>query len=478
VKLDADKLRTDGLRLELPARDGETHRLELGPSGGVTGTYEHTAERIGLRSIRGEEMELTELVWHLSQGRVSAPSGLKLTEVFIDAEIARGEIKRRSRFVGTIRAGRAWAPSLRLQLGAPVELGEVQIEGLRLDVHGDGTLELQTESVQTSQAHLERDPFELTFSGLALPSGLEYRDNNLALPLIKAANVDFNVRLDGGEGQTATTSAQTTPKSKGKGSQRKPLDLRLLDGLNGHVNVDLAVDATVPIIRRRQATHRFRIPIQGGTLNYRRLERDLSTLEDAFLDFRVKEGNLILEKNIPMVPWDNKTLVYWELPEKDRTLAEQRVVRLSTLTRPIVPSARKEEEVEQGKKGIVLRKLGFENVSVDLGLDGPSTLSLPSGGIVHLGSAEDPALGRIQVRGDLVYVPDTETAATQLAVEAERIHGGVEELPLGGYRLNVDSVGLRAAEQVTVVFSGVRPQSVKGRLRDLRIGHGHLRPRR
>ena len=74
--------------------------------------------------------------------------------------------------------------------------------------------------------------------------------------------------------------------------------------------------------------HKLRVPVEHGVINFHELERDLSFLEDAVLDFEWKGDRLILEKDIPLVPFDNETLVSWRLDDEGQALADAERLRL------------------------------------------------------------------------------------------------------------------------------------------------------
>ena len=96
--------------------------------------------------------------------------------------------------------------------------------------------------------------------------------------------------------------APSEPAPKPAAAPGPPLlDFGLLDGLSGYLNVDVDVDVAVPIIGRRRATHKLRIPIAEGAINYRELEDNLASLEDSLLDFSVREGGLVLERGLPLL---------------------------------------------------------------------------------------------------------------------------------------------------------------------------------
>jgi len=241
--------------------------------------------------------------------------------------------------------------------------------------------------------------------------------------------------------------------------------LELLDQLRGKVDVDLTADATLPLIGQRRATHHFRIPISNGTLNFRRLEKSLSALEDAVLDFAVREGKLVLEKDIPLVPFDRKTLVAWTLDAAERKLADKQMVRLRRLLRFELP--RRNEPVEAEPSSVELRELLFDNIEMLLDLGGPARLELPSGGSLRAGSHKEAAIESLRVRGAVRYQTKVGAAEhTTLQLESKRLNFGLDEINIGAHALSSSEVQVAAIAPSKLSFSGARPGSLSTVLRD------------
>ncbi len=135
----------------------------------------------------------------------------------------------------------------------------------------------------------------------------------------------------GGSAPLTTTTSPTRSASPPEWTEV----MTLLDGLAGVINVELSLDLTVPVIGRRRATHRFRIPIADGAVDYMGLEKDLSTLESALLDFAIRDGALVLEMGIPFLPTRGlgKPILQWDLAPADLDLARRDRIRLAVLPR-------------------------------------------------------------------------------------------------------------------------------------------------
>src|SRR5690606_11056084 len=114
-------------------------------------------------------------------------------------------------------------------------------------------------------------------------------------------------------GQSSTTDVNEHTAEAALPQRRPWLDWNLLDSLTGHAHVDVGIDITLPLIGRRRAVHQLRVGVQQGRIDYRALESDLSALEDALLDFSVRDDALVLELGIPLLPTRGmgKPLIRW-----------------------------------------------------------------------------------------------------------------------------------------------------------------------
>jgi hypothetical protein len=251
--------------------------------------------------------------------------------------------------------------------------------------------------------------------------------------------------------------------------RRAPIDLSALDGLDGKIDVDLTADATVPFIGRRRATHHFRIAVDSGTLNYRDLEHNLSTLEDAVLDFRLRDADLVLEREIPLM---SKVLVSWPLEPREMSLAERHLVRLARLFDYRLEAERDEDEAPSGFE---LRELSFDGIDVHLSLAGGATVPLPGGGRLELGRDGTPALDELLVKGVLRHRPGA-TDRTKLQVGAVGLNLALESIPLGGRTLGVSAVTIGAVERGSVRFVGLAPDGADATIKDLELSSLRLTP--
>jgi hypothetical protein len=298
------------------------------------------------------------------------------------------------------------------------------------------------------------------------PLRLEVRDVALSDLTVHGANITFaEARVgDGSLELSLASEKQGKPGTSSAPDPARParprvFDYRLLDGLSGTLHVDAVVDMTVPIIGSRRATHKLRLQVEDGSIDYRELESDLAALEGSLLDFSLREDALVLERGIPLLPTRGfgKPLVYWDLSAEDMVLAHRRRVRLSVLPSARLANDLKEErepkERESTQAMFALRRLGLENIALKLSLN-----EVP--GVV------DAALRllsweRLEAHGEIQH--ELLGQAREGVVHAE-LHGlttAVHDLALGSSRLSVARVTLGKLHDAALLFVGLKPTHVR-----------------
>ena len=248
-------------------------------------------------------------------------------------------------------------------------------------------------------------------------------------------------------------------------------DWDFLDAIDGHLNVDLFVDTKVPLLGRRRATHHFRIPIEHGTVDYRGVEDNLHWLEDAFLDIEVADGKLVLEQDLPLVPFAGKALVWWNLDAKELELARQRRVKLRTLLTPELPSP---APSKRKKPSVTFHQYGLRNLDVDLSLRRHAEVVVGDYARVKLGSGNRPGVVELKLRGDLQYHMRRELEPTSVAGTLHRLSAGDTALTFDPVTIAASSVELGPLDEAKIGFQGLRPRWLTAKLaaatlRDLRV---------
>lgn len=243
--------------------------------------------------------------------------------------------------------------------------------------------------------------------------------------------------------------------------------LPLLDGLAGQLDVDLGLDLTVPVLGRRRATHKFRIPIEAGALDYRKLENDLSTLEDQLLDFSMRDETLVLEMGIPFIPTrgKGKPILRWDVQGGDLDLARENRIRLAML--PQFEMASEDNgNGSSGKSRVSLRELSLQNLSASLRLDHaapPSSLPLRR-------------IGELALRGDAHHAVETQPRDGNANARIADVELGPMNIAIGAMTLGFQAATLASAD-VDTALAGMRPRSIGAQLRGLQFTNLDLAPR-
>lgn len=341
----------------------------------------------------------------------------------------------------------------------------------------------ESPSVRVAQARAEqvsyREPGRsVRVSFVALPQGLTFVEDVVEIPQLDLGEIRAELALVG-RGSTPPSTPTSAPSpspasvpsptgsaapAAGAEGAARASALRWLDGLRGQANIDVYVEATYPVYGARKVTHPLRIALEKGALDYRSLEDGLAPLEDAVLDIELEGDALILEKDLPGVPFDNQTLLRWPLDAEELALARVGRVRLSTLTkveRAVSPTPASDAPAKKGT--LALHRLELREIDVALGLAGGASWDLGAHGLLRLGSATNPALSTLRVGGALCFVPDGPAEPGELSLGLERAELAVERIPLGARTLSTERlvVGAIDAEGTRLRFSGLRPQSLE-----------------
>lgn len=489
MELDVSKLAAEGMRLELDGPGDLSRSIVLAPSSGVSGRYRTDRAAYYVDATSEETLSLSEVRWPTESTEVLV-EGARFERPAVDIKI-----KRTGGTSGQVGARELSVDKLALTfegLEKPVVMRKLSLDrpGLAL---GDKALALVCQKATIERVELHLGGLEVVLHGVNLKGLRLRRGQGVWLVLadriqarriavqrgeltLIAENVEAqNVGLDGKVIRLARLFAPRAHLSGARLASRPaeaatppaklpPLDLSALDGLDGKIDVDLTADASIPFLGTRRATHHFRLSVDSGTINYHRLEKSLSALEDAVLDFRVRGNDLMLERDIPLM---KKVLVSWPLAARDMALAERHLVRIARLFDYRVGD-REDTDEDEKKKGFELRELGFDGIDVELGLAGGAGIDLPGGGRLELGEDGRPALDELAVRGALRYALG-KSDRTKLDVSASMLNVGITGLPVATRSLSISAITVNSLERGSVRFVGLRPDGVDATLRDIEI---------
>ncbi len=341
-----------------------------------------------------------------------------------------------------------------------VRLGSLTIRELKVGWDEGKTPHIEAKKVSARDLHIQSGRATIDIAVLDLSDGLRIHErvqvDQIAIGAIEIAVEELSKEKDA------------------KGSAILPEDLALpvpgirlhddvFDTVNGNLDVDATLSVTLPVIGKRVATHHFRIPIQGGLINYRDFERGLSDLEDTFLDIRVRGRRLVLERDIPLIPGLEKPIVTWDLEPGEVELAKQQLVRMGTLlTANVVGEA--DEDPERAKKSKVrLHGLRFDNIAINLSLDETAVLQSGEGSLrAHI--------DELALTGSLHFDPDPDDVVmpTTLSLTANGLGTVARGLVVGGHKLSAGfTVG--RVESFQLGFDELKPKSLAAALKNVSV---------
>lgn len=498
MKIALSRLLTDALTAEIPraGAGAEPHRFEVAHGVSLRGTYESVRGETRLSGVAAESVDLSALTTFVGSTSIRAkatafrePGGdltiaesgtraaLRAVEISAheaaidvgaDMAFAIDEITASGARLGlgplTAGADAVRAAKVHVRIGAlEIAIERVQVRGLAVQSRDDGT-HFGAEEVTVEGVAFEAagSPIRVERAALRNP---RYGAGALAFDAAEISRVEVSVPRLGGD-----ASASPPPGARAASSSSAPIDLAFLDLLSGHVDVDVHVDARIPVIHRRSAVHRLRVPVEHGVIDFHELERNLSFLEDAVLDFEVKGSQLILEKDVPLIPFDNETLVSWSLDTEGMRLAEDHKVRLRTLAHPAFPAKPPPQPGEDAKKpGFQLEKLDFDPVSIALTLAGPASIRA-SGVATKLGTADTAAVAAVAVHGAVRHRPESAPEPGALEITAEGISAEATSVTVGNRVVTIAEATIGAVARAAVTFVGLSPRTLVADVRDVSLG--------
>lgn len=505
IGINAANLGAERFELELPGRAGGDIHIVLGHSGGLTGRYEQDGSNILLREIAAPQLSIEVLALPLAHGvlRVDGPSILHGLRV--DAELggerpfvgrmtsaSAGVHVRFERGPLLARAGLSFQGGLFEQHGPGVqraELERVEVEALRLEVDGQalvnverlslrgvrctiapGELSLSCASAHAESVVIEQGGRSLRLGRVALPQGLTLADGIVRWAELALEQLQVNV--------PELARPRTTPKAARPA--QPPLELPILDHLQGVLALDLFLDVRIPILPDRRATHSIRLNVAQGAIDFKQLEGGLAGLENALLDFEVNDEGLILELDpIPGVKLDNVTLVTWPLSGHEHVLAKtQHQIRLRRLldyqlSPKLGGEAPRERERSSGPSA--LRRLHVGNIETALALGGPVTQELPGLGTLRLGAPGVPAVAELRIAGQIEHAPGEPPSATELRLDGREILLGASIVDERGRRIELERLSIARIDALRVGLVGLQPRSISLAVEGVQLGSVELR---
>ncbi len=355
--------------------------------------------------------------------------------------------------------------------GLLIRIGTIIVSGLKVAWDDTGRPRVDALKAQAKDLHLQHGSAGIDIATIELPEGLHI-ERYVEIEQIRIGAVAFTVD-EVRPKQKEQVPVSETPTEDGRDPETPGpspveratfgLDQGILDTVNGQLDVDLTVSMTMPVIGKRLAVHKFRIPIIGGIFNYHDFEKGLSDLEDAFIDIRLRGDKLVLERDIPLIPGLQKPIVTWELEPGEVELASKSLVRLRTLPKARLVSDREQDEDRAKKSRVRLHRLDFDNFAVHLSLDETAVLASGQGSLrAHI--------DELDLAGSLHFDPDPEDGVrpTTLTGTATGLGTIADNLVISGHTLS-GFLTIARVEKFSLGFDELRPTKMQLALKNISI---------
>lgn len=507
MRIDATTLAVEGLRYRATRDDGAENDVVLGQSGGVTGFYE-TAPSGHTADAQARELEVRRAVWRIGGGSVTVEEPARLGQVTLRLDIPSGDAKTQLRIgLETARLPRLRYATASLTVSMKVELEGALIErdaagklsvvavsavlrdvalqagstqlsvGLvrarRLVVVSDGdALRIAADGLELMEMRLTAGDVTVQATKLEAPRGVAWQDGRIEVAELSLAQLGVDCDFPAPDAAAPLAVQASAPP---KPAKRLP-DIPALDQLDGHLALDIHVNATLPLLKERGATHALRIPVDRGAISFGELEDGFSAVADALLDFELEGDVLKLELDvIPIVKFDNIALLSWKLVDAvDRELARQKAIRLRRLLQFDRPSSREDKPAKRHDKGMI-RLLGIDiaPIAVDLSARAPIELQL-AGGRLRLDDGAGRAVESLKVGGELHVSLEGDSVPGHLDGSVRGIVAALDSMAFGAFQVDAAVVALDSVVSVHADFDGVSPTRIKGSIPSVRVRDARL----
>jgi hypothetical protein len=433
--------------------------------------------------MHGGQLHLDLTVEHLKieQGTVALGS--------VDMEgtvMMRGFVLRQHGAEGELYADYAEFTHCRLNIGPlGFKTPHYVAHGLRLRWSDVAGFSLETRSARAGDLEITIAEHRTRTTGMQL-EGMRFRNGQFELDSVVSRTSFLRTSFSPeAAGVPAPRSSRPPPAPAPRGSTPPPrrssvppppegpilIDWALLDAVTGKVRADACVDMNLAVMARR-AEHQFRFNIERGVVNYRKLERGLSRLEDALVGFSARNDKLVFELGLPFMPAMAPAipLVRWNLSEDDQDLAAREEVRLRVLAAPELRTRLLSEDDAEVDRNGLLRLQRIDVTHLEVSFDLPEVTSAVGARIGKLG------ITGMHARGEASYLHDGGEIFVQLDAHARTFVTAVSGLPLGEHTLSVGELRAHALDRVNFSMSSRRTCELACDLSGLEIRNVRFSP--
>lgn len=244
----------------------------------------------------------------------------------------------------------------------------------------------------------------------------------------------------------AALAAAAAPATQGSLRQDR---LRFLDSLSGKINLTMKVVLDLPVLGVRTLDQELRIPIEEGSLDFRKLEDSLDWLEGAFLDIKHGDKKLAVTWKVPIFG-SSRDLIAWTLDGAASTSATFGRVPVRSLADFRVGSGRGDRD----SKRKTLQALSFAGIDIALSLVAPRSLEA-GGGVIMFGGDDQPGMVDQRVTGS---ISDKGPGALRGTIGS--VDTTFKDVRMGAVQITADRLHFDSLDELEVTFDGFRPTCV------------------
>jgi hypothetical protein len=312
------------------------------------------------------------------------------------------------------------------------------------------TLRWTAEAASLGGAWLRDDKgrFDIAVNRVEMPRGLRLvradKGVELVAPYVSLSDMKLSVRGPFGSSAPKPAPAPAPPPS----SELRQSKLRFLDSLSGRINLTVKVVLDLPVIGNRSLDQDLRVPIQEGSLDYRKLEDSLDWLEGAFLDIKHQGERLRLVWKVPIFGTKHD-LISWQLDHDATTLASFGRVPVRSLTDFKIAASG-----DRSDKRKTLQSLSLDAIDIALSLLAPRSVEV-GGGVIMFGGDDQPGMVDLKVTGSI-----HDRGPGQLRGAIGSVDTTIKDVHLGSTKLTADRLHFDGLDELEVAFDGFSPQAV------------------
>jgi len=343
-----------------------------------------------------------------------------------------------------------------------LRIPSIELEDVTATLAGGAIVEMRAEQAVASSLRIDAGGVAIEIATARADGGLRRAEDG-GLRFGSASLEGIRVVLREPRRQGASTLSGSLMATFGN------LIGEVLDRLEGHVGFQVVIGIDLPVLGRRKTTSNFQLPVISGTVEYALLERGLASIIDTAFDLELRDDTLILEKDLPLLPFDNVTTLVWKLNPTEVQVAKAGRVRFATLLRAEQPPGLPNDDLAK-----LLDFVSIDEIAIDLSVaTAPVVLEWPGGGQIVWGSTLVPPLDTFTVRGNVMCKGDAEAVAAPTTIRAGLARAAIlaEGVPLGGLETVVAGAELYELE-VEATMLGFVPREVS-----IRAGQLKLAPR-